>query len=124
MKPKARWKSTFRYAAAGIWYSIRTQRNMRVHLSAALLVFAAAAFFRLPPQSWVVLLLAIALVIGLELVNTAIESVVDLVTEEWHPLAKAAKDAAAGAVLIAALFSVLIGIVLFYHPVLSYFGRA
>ncbi|GGA20488.1 diacylglycerol kinase family protein [Paenibacillus physcomitrellae] len=122
MKPRPRWKFTFRYAAAGIWYALRTQRNMKVHLAMAILVTAGAIVFHLPPMSWVLLLLTISSVIGLELVNTALETVVDLVTEEWHPLAKIAKDTAAGAVLIAAFFSVVIGIVLFYSPVCAYFG--
>lgn len=122
MKPRGRWKFTFRYAAAGIVYGIRTQRNMKVHVAVMLLVCAAGIFFHLPALSWALLFLTFALVIGLELVNTALETVVDLVTEEWHPLAKIAKDTAAGAVLIAAFFSVLIGIALFCDPVFRYFG--
>lgn len=122
MEPRGRWKFTFRFAAAGIIYGIRTQRNMKVHVTIMLLVIAAGIFFQLPVQSWALLFLTFALVIGLELVNTALETVVDLVTEEWHPLAKIAKDTAAGAVLVAAFFSVLIGIALFCGPVFRYFG--
>ncbi|AWB45404.1 diacylglycerol kinase [Paenibacillus sp. CAA11] len=113
---------TFRYAASGIWYGIRTQRNLRIHLVAAVLAIGAAAFFQLSAVKWAVLLLMICLVISLELVNTALESVVDLVTSDWKQLAKAAKDTAAGAVLVAAIFAVLIGAVLFYEPVLSKLG--
>ncbi|WP_138493264.1 diacylglycerol kinase family protein [Paenibacillus pinistramenti] len=122
MKPRPRWKFTFRYAAAGIWYAVRTQRNMKAHLAVAIAVTAGAAFFRLPVLSWVLLLLTISSVIALELVNTALETVVDLVTDDWHPLAKIAKDTAAGAVLVAASFAVLIGMILFYSPVCDYFG--
>jgi undecaprenol kinase len=122
MKPRPRWKFTFRYAAAGIWYAVRTQRNMKMHLALAVAVVAAGVFFRISTISWAILLLTLSSVIALELINTALETVVDLVTDEWHPLAKIAKDTAAGAVLIAAFFAVLVGIVLFYTPVCVYFN--
>lgn len=122
MKLRLGWLNTFRYAAAGIWYGIKTQRNMRVHLIAATLVITAASLVDFSAIKWAILLLVIALVMALELVNTALESVVDLVTAERKPLAKAAKDAAAGAVLIAAIFAVLIGVVLFYNPLLERIG--
>ncbi|MMZ63705.1 Undecaprenol kinase [compost metagenome] len=83
----------------------------------------AALFFDLPLRDIALLLLVIGFVFSAELFNTAIEAVVDLVTPEWHSLAKMAKDAAAGAVLIAACFAVLIGIVLFYEPVVAWFGN-
>ncbi|MNC74367.1 Undecaprenol kinase [compost metagenome] len=83
----------------------------------------AALFFDLPLRDIALLLLVIGFVFSAELFNTAIEAVVDLVTPEWHSLAKMAKDAAAGAVLIAACFAVLIGIVLFYEPVVTWLGN-
>ncbi|MNN38439.1 Undecaprenol kinase [compost metagenome] len=96
---------------------------MRVHTVAAVIVMLAALYFDLPLRDIALLLLVIGFVISAELINTAIEAVVDLVTPEWHSLAKMAKDAAAGAVLIAACFSVLIGIVLFYEPVVIWIGN-
>lgn len=120
MKPSQTWSSTFRYAIEGIGYGLKTQRNLRVHVICAVLAAGAAAFFHLTPTKWAVLLLTIALVIALELINTAIESVVDLASPDIHPLAKAAKDTAAGAVLVSAIFAVIIGIVLFYAPVLEW----
>lgn len=122
MKPRGRWTFTFRYAAAGIWYSIRTQRNMMVHVAVALVAIIAAVLFQLPLISWAILLLVCAVVIGLELINTAIETVVDLITEEYHPLAKIVKDTAAGAVLIAAVLAVIIGCLIFYEPIKQFFG--
>lgn len=122
MESRGPWKFTFRYAAAGIAYAVTTQRNMKVHVAVMVLVILSGLFVHLPALSWAVLFLTFGLVIGLELVNTALETVVDLVTEEWHPLAKIAKDTAAGAVLVAAAFSVAIGIALFFHPVIQYFG--
>ncbi|MFD1177790.1 diacylglycerol kinase family protein [Paenibacillus puldeungensis] len=122
MKPKRKWGAVFKHALEGVFASFKTQRNLRVHGAAAVLVTAAALFFRLPPRDIALLMLVIALVISLELVNTAIEATVDLVTPEWHKLAKMAKDAAAGAVLVAAVFAVIIGLLLFYEPVLHWLG--
>ncbi|MFD1904806.1 diacylglycerol kinase family protein [Paenibacillus rhizoplanae] len=86
---------------------------MKVHSGLAVLVVAAAAVFRLPLSSWMLLLLAITLVLTAELLNTAIEATIDLVSPEIHPLAKKAKDTAAGAVLLTAVFAVIAGIYVF-----------
>ncbi|MFD1772912.1 diacylglycerol kinase [Paenibacillus rhizophilus] len=117
--PKRFWKS-FWYAAQGIRQAFRTEQNMRVHSGFAVLVLLLAALFRVPPGDWMLLLLAITLVLAAELLNTAIESVVDLVSPEIHPLAKAAKDTAAGAVFLTAAFAVIAGIYVFYHPVIDW----
>lgn len=82
MKPRAGWGASFRYAFAGIAASLKTQRNLRFHCFAAVLVIAASLYFRLPPRDIAVLLLTIALVISLELMNTAVEAAVDLITPE------------------------------------------
>lgn len=113
------WHS-FRFAAHGIAAAFKSELNMKVHSCFAVLVLAAAAVFRLPPSSWMLLLLAITLVLAAELLNTAVEATIDLVSPEIHPLAKKAKDTAAGAVLLAAVFAVITGIYVFYHPVLDW----
>jgi undecaprenol kinase len=82
---------------------------VRIHALLALLVVAGAAFLRVPPLSWAVLALAIALVIAAELLNTALETLVDLVSPDDHPLAKDAKDVAAAAVLVASLGALAAG---------------
>ncbi|GJM83542.1 diacylglycerol kinase [Paenibacillus timonensis] len=122
MKPSRRWSSSFRYALEGIATSFKTQRHVRFHCVAAVVVIAAAMALSLPVRDVALLLLVIALVISLELVNTAIEAVVDLAAPEWHRLGKIAKDAAAGAVLVAAVFAVAIGILIFYDPVMRWLG--
>ncbi len=122
MISRRKWSATFRSAWSGIWTSLRTERNLQVHVTAAIIVILAALFFELPVRDLALLLLVISLVITAELLNTAIEAAVDLVTPEWHRLAKIAKDAAAGAVLVAAAFAVLIGILLFYNPIISWLG--
>ena len=80
-------------------------------------------YFRSPAVEWCICLLLFALVAGLELVNTAVEAVVDLVTEEKKPLAKTAKDTAAGAVLFAAVISVIIGCIIFLPYVLELLSK-
>jgi len=123
MKPPHSWRSTFRYALEGIKYALRTQINMRVHAVISLGVIVAGIVFRISRMEWLFILVACAFVIAAELFNTAVEAVVDLVSPEAHPLAKAAKDTAAGAVLLAAVFAVITGVVVFYVPVLALLGH-
>ncbi|MFD7521172.1 diacylglycerol kinase family protein [Paenibacillus chitinolyticus] len=106
----------FRFAYEGIKYAFDTQRNMKFHFVVAFLVFLAAVILGLPHWDVLFLLLAVVLVIMTELINTAVEKAVDLAMPELHPLAKIAKDTAAGAVLVAALFAVVVGMVVFYGP--------
>jgi diacylglycerol kinase (ATP) len=112
------WRS-FHHAFNGIIYAARTQFNMRLHLIIAALVLIATLVLRLERFYVVVIIVLIVLVLALELLNTAIEAIVDLLTVVHHPLAKTAKDAAAGAVLIAALGSVIIGYLVFYQGIIS-----
>lgn len=114
---------SFGYAFEGILTGIRQERNMRIHCTAIILVTAAGTLFGIKPVEWCICLLLFALVAGLELVNTAVEAVVDLVTEEKKPLAKIAKDTAAGAVLFAAVISVFIGCIIFLPYVAGLAGK-
>ena len=111
------------YAFEGIWTGIRKERNMRIHCLAVILVTAAGTFFGLTAMEWCICLLLFGMVISLELVNTAVEAVVDLVTEEKKPLAKIAKDTAAGAVLFTAVMAVIIGCIIFIPHLLELAGR-
>ncbi|MCC3380065.1 diacylglycerol kinase family protein [Paenibacillus farraposensis] len=113
------WRMTFRYAAEGVIYALRTQINMRIHVAAALLVIIAGLILRISRLDWLFVCVAMALVTVAELINTAVEAAVDLISPDIHPLAKAAKDTAAGAVLLAAVFAVIIGIFVFYRPLLT-----
>ncbi|GLG89708.1 diacylglycerol kinase family protein [Sellimonas catena] len=114
------WRS-FGYAFAGIWTGIRKERNMKIHCTALLMVVIAGIAFRITVSEWCICIVLCALVMSLELVNTAVEAVVDLVTEEKKPLAKIAKDTAAGAVLIAAIASVIIGLLIFVPHIAGWF---
>jgi diacylglycerol kinase len=104
---------SFGYAFEGIGYVIRTQRNARVHLTIGLLVIVAALGFRVSATEWAILALAFGLVFSAEMVNTVAELSVDLLTQRRHPLAKVAKDVAAGAVLVTALAAVGVGVAIF-----------
>ncbi len=114
---------SFGYAFEGIWTGIVRERNMKIHCLAIIFVTLAGTLFEITPVEWCICLLLFGLVAGLELVNTAVEAVVDLVTEEKKPLAKLAKDTAAGAVLFAAVISVIIGCIIFLPYVLELTGK-
>ena len=113
---------SFGYAFEGIWTGIQKERNMRIHCLAVILVTAAGTFFGLTAMEWCICLLLFGMVISLVLVNTAVEAVVDLVTEEKKPLAKIAKDTAAGAVLFTAVMAVIIGCIIFIPHLLELAG--
>lgn len=106
------WKS-FGYAFEGIFTCIKKERNMKIHCAMAVLVVIAGVILKISLTEWCICLVLFGLIMALELVNTAIEAVVDLVTQEKKPLAKIAKDTAAGAVLIAAIMSAIIGCIIF-----------
>jgi len=110
---------SFNHAFEGIMYAARTQANMRIHLFVAALVLTATLLLRLDRFYVIALIVLIAMVLALELVNTAIEAIVDLLTVAHHPLAKTAKDAAAGAVLIASAAAVAVGYLIFYQGITS-----
>ena len=98
---------SFKNAYAGLKYLVMTQRNAKIHLFATAGVFASSYLMKLQSLEFAMLCLTCSLVIALEAMNTAIEAVVDLVTDDYHELAKVAKDVAAGSVLIASLFAVI-----------------
>lgn len=104
---------SFNYAIEGMVYALRTQRNMRLHVTAAAAVLMAGVGFRVSRFELVALLLTISLVLVTELANTALEAAVDVATERFDPLAKTAKDVAAGAVMIASLNAVAVGYLVF-----------
>lgn len=117
MKAGPRFLRSLRYAYEGVKYALASQPNMKIHFFAAFGVIVTAVYMRIEPMHLLFLLLAITLVIVTELINTAIEKTVDLAMPSRHPLAKIAKDAAAAAVLVAAVFAVAVGVTVFFHPV-------
>jgi len=105
---------SFDYAIQGIVYALRTQRNMRLHALAAAVVLVGALALGVGGLELIALFFAIALVVVAELANTAIEATVNLAVETFDPMAKVAKDVAAGAVLIASVNAVAVGYVVFF----------
>lgn len=118
-RKKSTLRQSFACAFSGISHCIRHERNMKIHCTAAVLVLIFSIYFRLSLVEWLFILFAIGGVLSLELINTALERSVDLMTKEYHPLAKQAKDAAAGAVLIYAILSAIIGCVIFLPKILN-----
>ena len=125
MKQKASKKAprvkSFKYAFEGIFAGVIKERNMKIHCAAAAAVTAAGFIFHISAAEWCICLVLFGLIFSLELVNTAVEAVVDLVTEERRPLAKLAKDTAAGAVLIAAIMAAGAGCIIFIPKVMIFF---
>ncbi|WP_027205979.1 diacylglycerol kinase family protein [Butyrivibrio fibrisolvens] len=111
---------SFGYAFEGIFNTIKDERNIKIHLIVTTLVIIFGFILKISLTEWFVCILLFAIIIPLELINTAIEAVVDLASKEYAPLAKKAKDAAAGAVLVAAILSAVIGSIIFF-PKLYYF---
>ena len=105
--------ASFGYAFAGVWYMIRTQRNAQIHVLVGACAVALGFTLGLERWEWLSIVLVITLVLTAEGVNTAIESTVDLATSSRHPLAKVAKDVAAGTVWICAIAAVIVGCLVF-----------
>jgi diacylglycerol kinase len=107
---------SFRYAFSGWWFVLRTQRNAWIHTIASVMVFLLSFWLQLPARDWAVLIIAVAMVWTSEFINTALEAVVDLASPEHHHLARIGKDVGAAAVLIAAVSSILIGLLILGPP--------
>lgn len=105
---------SFQFALNGILYCIRNERNIRIHLTVMLYVFVLSGFFRLSHTEWILIILTVALVVAMEIINTAIETIVNLLSPNYDQLAKIAKDAAAGGVLVSAIAAVAVGILIFW----------
>ncbi|NLI60235.1 MAG: phosphatase PAP2 family protein [Clostridiales bacterium] len=108
---------SFNDAIEGLIKAFRSERNMKIHFCIALIVLAAAIFFNLSRIETILIFIAITFVIMAEMINTAIEKVVDMIHEDYHPLAKIAKNVAAGAVLVSAINAMVVGYVLFYDKI-------
>ena len=107
---------SFYFAFAGLWYLFRTQRNARIEGAIGAATCGIAAWVGVSRAEWAVLVFTIALVLILEGLNTAVEAAIDLASPQYHPLAKAAKDLAAGMVLIASVASVAVGLLILGPP--------
>jgi diacylglycerol kinase (ATP) len=113
MKPKT-WVQSANVAIEGIIYSVKTQRHMRYHLVAALAALVLSLVLNISRTDFILLYMAAVLVLVTEMLNTAIETTVDMISEEFHPMAKIAKDIAAGVVLIASIGALTLGYLILY----------
>lgn len=112
---------SFKYAFSGLKYGFINTRNLRIDLLFIVAVIICGFIFKIHFVEWAILLGCIALVTSLELMNTAIEEVVNLASPDIHPLAKVSKDVAAGAVLLSAIISAIIGIIIFLPKFIDMF---
>ena len=110
--------NSFKYAFQGIITSFRTERNMKIHIAIMVLVILAGIILKISKLEWIICIIAFAIVIAGELFNTAIETIVDMITTEKNEKAKIAKDVSAGAVLVLAIGAACIGIIIFIPKIL------
>lgn len=115
------WRS-FRFAGQGIAHVARTQRNFRIHLIVAAFALALSGLVGLNWLEWAAIVTLIVVVLTVEMLNTVVEAIVDLVTQEFHPLAKVAKDVAAGAVFVAAIGASVVGLLVIGPHLLARLG--
>lgn len=113
MRPRISLIDSFNYAFQGVIYAVRTQRNMRVHLIAAVAVLIAAVAIGVDRMEMIALIIAVAFVLIAEMVNSAVEGAIDVATTSFDPMAKLAKDMAAGAVLISTITAAAVGFLVF-----------
>ena len=113
---------SFQYAGRGIKKAFSSEANLKIHLTIALLVIVFGTYLSISLIEWILCLLCFGMVIGMEMMNTAIEKTVDLASPNLHPLAGSAKDIAAGGVLICAVIAAIIGLLIFIPKLLAHFN--
>ncbi len=118
MKKKKSLIYSFYYAGRGIISALKEERNLKIHIGIMLLVILVGFYFKISMAEWIICIILFGLVISLELVNTAIETTVDIAMPEKNEKAKIAKDVSAGAVLVAAIVSVIIGLMIFIPKIM------
>ncbi len=118
-KSKPSLLKSFYYAFQGIKVNILTERNLAIHFLVMLLVIVCGFVFKISVTEWLICILLFGFVITLELMNTAIETAIDICMPEINPKAKLAKDTSAGAVLVVAIVAVVIGIIIFGPKILD-----
>ena len=126
MNPKQEYKkilNSFKYAIQGFFYAFKTEKNMKIHTLAMFIVIVLGIWLKLNPIQWCLIVVAIVLVISAELFNTAIETVVDMISPEKNEKAKIAKDISAAAVLAVAIGAAIIGIIIFIPIIKSLYSH-
>lgn len=119
MQKMKKIKNSFKYAIEGICTSFKTERNMKIHIFIMILVIIAGIILKINKSEWIICIILFAIVIGSELFNTSIETIVDMIMPEKNEKAKIAKDISAGAVLVVAIGATIIGIIIFIPKILN-----
>lgn len=119
MRKMKKIRNSFKYAIEGIWTSFKTERNMKIHIFIMILVIIAGIILKINKSEWIICIILFTIVIGSELFNTSIETIVDMVMPEKNEKAKIAKDVSAGAVLVVAIGAAIIGLVIFVPRILN-----
>lgn len=112
--------NSFKYAFTGMWSAYKSERNMKIHIAVAILVILFGIFLQISTYEWLACIVCFAMVIGAEMFNTAIETVVDIAMPKKDERAKKAKDVAAGGVLVFAIGSAIIGSIIFIPKIINY----
>jgi undecaprenol kinase/diacylglycerol kinase (ATP) len=112
---------SFRYAFAGIWYTLKTQRNAQIHLGITMTIIILGLTLKLTRTEWAILMLTTGFVWATEMLNTVAEAAMDYATTDFNPQVKIVKDVAAGAVLIAAITAVIVGLLILGPPLFEWF---
>ena len=113
--------NSFKCAIQGIIQAVKTERNVKIHITIMILVIIAGIVLKINTQEWIICIVLLSLVITLELVNSAIEATVAIAMPEINEKAKVAKDVAAGAVLVSAIASAIIGLIIFIPKVIVFY---
>lgn len=113
--------NSFKYAFNGLIDTYRTEQSVWIYIPVALIVILIGFYLKINTTEWLIIILILGIILSLELINTALEAVVDLATEKYHPLAKKAKDTVSAAVLIFAVTSVIIGLIIFIPKIILLF---
>ena len=116
-----RFLNSFRYSFAGLKHAYKNEQSLLIHFMISIAVILMGLYFKITNIEWIFVFLMIALVMAAELLNTAIENVVDLVTSDFHPMAKIAKDTASAAVLIYSMIAFITGLIVFLPYILKLF---
>ncbi|WP_437187393.1 diacylglycerol kinase family protein [Planctomicrobium sp. SH668] len=116
--PKISFLRSLNAAMTGVRDAVLEQRNLRIHICVAVFVVALAGMLQISSTQWALLALCVGMVIGAEFINTAIETVVDLASPEYHELARKAKDMSAAAVLVLSMTAACVGVIVLWEPLL------
>ena len=111
---------SFQYAFIGIWHTLKTQRNAQIHVAIGVIILILGLILGLNATEWAIIILTMGFVLVTEMLNTAVEAIMDYLTVDFHPQVKIVKDVAAGAVLTSAITAIIVGLLILGPPLLEW----